>query len=577
MPEAARRGSIAPTLRKCAQSKTKTTHPRSNHPVHSHPALPLFHTHEHDCLLAARRCGASQRGACGGRGRGRGHGGRGEMAATERTVAVRTLSRRSVDVRVQVQEAGQGACAVGQHGDAAGMRVGSCACGAGAEVLSGVSAALGLREDEFVLVQGGRAVTRESEWVCVEAPLHVVTRPAGATEAHTQFTLTVRTPGARDVAVSVRACDPLLEVVQQLTSQQQCIVFRGKSLSTFGNVLVGDVPDLRNGSVLTRYTRRALPSTMFTAALVRFPGNVSLRLDKVPLCESVGAAIRGRLEARFSFPAQAPCAFVLQSPDRERVLCESKSLSEHGIRTPSDVLHIDVVPLALFARGKRRLGGRELRVSVHRAVQGGSGRVHARAQGCQESREFGGDGDGDGDGNHYACEVDLDSDGDGSEDDDEDDDDEEEEEGEGAEEDDDDRDADLGQAGDEDKDDVENDDKEAEEETEDMDQAHTECHGSQSKAHKETRAADPDHAGAVLEVDQPAKLPKKQQGPPRARCHVLCCQRRVPLLTVPCRCGKTLCARHACDHACSFDWRANGREQLTKTLDFTATPKLPFI
>lgn len=54
----------------------------------------------------------------------------------------------------------------------------------------------------------------------------------------------------------------------------------------------------------------------------------------------------------------------------------------------------------------------------------------------------------------------------------------------------------------------------------------------------------------------------------------LICQKRMGLLPFKCKCGNDYCATHRFDHACTFDYRAQQREQLTNRLTKVVAPKL---
>jgi hypothetical protein len=52
------------------------------------------------------------------------------------------------------------------------------------------------------------------------------------------------------------------------------------------------------------------------------------------------------------------------------------------------------------------------------------------------------------------------------------------------------------------------------------------------------------------------------------RCEMDGCKKRLELTAFPCRCKKTFCTAHrtSCDHACTFDYKAEQTTQLLKTM-----------
>jgi predicted nucleic acid binding AN1-type Zn finger protein len=67
-------------------------------------------------------------------------------------------------------------------------------------------------------------------------------------------------------------------------------------------------------------------------------------------------------------------------------------------------------------------------------------------------------------------------------------------------------------------------------------------------------------------VEEPAAAPN--------RC--ASCRKKVGLLGFPCRCGATFCSlhRHAEKHACSFDFKAAGREKIAKNNPLVVAAKI---
>ncbi|GJN23058.1 hypothetical protein PR202_gb10675 [Eleusine coracana subsp. coracana] len=83
-------------------------------------------------------------------------------------------------------------------------------------------------------------------------------------------------------------------------------------------------------------------------------------------------------------------------------------------------------------------------------------------------------------------------------------------------------------------------------------------------------------AGAV--VDTSSSTEKKEEGPAKKtalnRC--LTCRKKVGLTGFQCRCGGTFCGchRYADAHACGFDYKAAGREQIAKQNPVVVAAKL---
>ena len=64
--------------------------------------------------------------------------------------------------------------------------------------------------------------------------------------------------------------------------------------------------------------------------------------------------------------------------------------------------------------------------------------------------------------------------------------------------------------------------------------------------------------------------------PPKSSNRCFTCQKKVGLLGFKCRCDQTFCGahRHADAHSCTFDYKAAGREELTKANPLVVTKKL---
>jgi predicted nucleic acid binding AN1-type Zn finger protein len=73
-------------------------------------------------------------------------------------------------------------------------------------------------------------------------------------------------------------------------------------------------------------------------------------------------------------------------------------------------------------------------------------------------------------------------------------------------------------------------------------------------------------------------LMSSSASPPKAGGSSRCfsCQKKVGLLGFKCRCDQTFCSthRHADAHACPFDYKAAGREELAKANPLVVTKKL---
>ena len=54
--------------------------------------------------------------------------------------------------------------------------------------------------------------------------------------------------------------------------------------------------------------------------------------------------------------------------------------------------------------------------------------------------------------------------------------------------------------------------------------------------------------------------------PASTRCSYNCCRKKLGLMPMICRCGISFCMNHfpAEEHACSFDYRADGKKLLTE-------------
>lgn len=57
------------------------------------------------------------------------------------------------------------------------------------------------------------------------------------------------------------------------------------------------------------------------------------------------------------------------------------------------------------------------------------------------------------------------------------------------------------------------------------------------------------------------------------RCEMTECKKRLDLTAFPCRCKKTFCSQHRCsaDHNCTFDYRAESKDILLKTMSTAIT------
>lgn len=55
---------------------------------------------------------------------------------------------------------------------------------------------------------------------------------------------------------------------------------------------------------------------------------------------------------------------------------------------------------------------------------------------------------------------------------------------------------------------------------------------------------------------------------PKERCAFATCKTPLTLTSTACKCEKKYCSahRHAESHACAFDYRASGKEELMKTM-----------
>lgn len=62
----------------------------------------------------------------------------------------------------------------------------------------------------------------------------------------------------------------------------------------------------------------------------------------------------------------------------------------------------------------------------------------------------------------------------------------------------------------------------------------------------------------------------------RERCATVGCGKRLDLTSFACRCGLKHCGEHRAPetHACTFDWAADGRARVAKTLLPVLAPKL---
>ena len=77
-----------------------------------------------------------------------------------------------------------------------------------------------------------------------------------------------------------------------------------------------------------------------------------------------------------------------------------------------------------------------------------------------------------------------------------------------------------------------------------------------------------------IEVSSSTKNPKEVKPPmanekimkPSRYCHMVDCKRRLPLMTFPCRCGKTFCVLHKPpeEHKCQFDYHAAAKRKIKK-------------
>lgn len=57
------------------------------------------------------------------------------------------------------------------------------------------------------------------------------------------------------------------------------------------------------------------------------------------------------------------------------------------------------------------------------------------------------------------------------------------------------------------------------------------------------------------------------------RCEMTDCKKRLDLTAFPCRCKKTFCSQHRCssDHSCTYDYRAETKDILLKTMSTAIT------
>ncbi|CAA6668300.1 unnamed protein product [Spirodela intermedia] len=81
-------------------------------------------------------------------------------------------------------------------------------------------------------------------------------------------------------------------------------------------------------------------------------------------------------------------------------------------------------------------------------------------------------------------------------------------------------------------------------------------------ARRGASAADP--GGAA--TSNPSKPSQEDQEAPSSTRRCSCCRRRVGLTGFRCRCGDLFCSRHRYSdvHDCSFDYKAAGREEISK-------------
>ena len=68
-------------------------------------------------------------------------------------------------------------------------------------------------------------------------------------------------------------------------------------------------------------------------------------------------------------------------------------------------------------------------------------------------------------------------------------------------------------------------------------------------------------------------LTQEVTGAKKNRCAVEGCKRRLTLTDFACRCGKTCCPSHrfSDDHACTYDYKKDAKQELLKTMSSAVT------
>lgn len=87
----------------------------------------------------------------------------------------------------------------------------------------------------------------------------------------------------------------------------------------------------------------------------------------------------------------------------------------------------------------------------------------------------------------------------------------------------------------------------------------------------------------IPEQSEPSTLTQiaaPAEPPPRPkRCCMEGCKKKLTLTDFPCKCGKIHCSQHRAAevHACTYDFKAIGKEQLTKAMPTVTAKKVDVI
>lgn len=84
----------------------------------------------------------------------------------------------------------------------------------------------------------------------------------------------------------------------------------------------------------------------------------------------------------------------------------------------------------------------------------------------------------------------------------------------------------------------------------------------------------------VPELEQVSSLTQTTAAPERPkRCCMEGCKKKLALTDFPCKCGKIHCTQHRASevHNCTYDYKAVGKEQLTKAMPNVTAKKVDVI